>query len=161
MKLWEECRVYHLILIWVIFVASPDFSFFSSWAAFADTLQYNQDATFGKEMFNNVCPVNLQWENKLNNAVFSSFCRFCVREHYVQYENTRVQIAYQKKGGGYCTGPWPDGEQRAALPAELWDEDRGTQHGHRRWHRHGYGTAAHCQGSCWGCKFAVCAVLQG
>lgn len=64
--------------------------FFLAGQLFADTLQHNQDATFGKEMFNSVCLISLQWENKLKNAVFSSFCWFCAREHYVHYENTRV-----------------------------------------------------------------------
>lgn len=66
------------------------FFFFLAGQLFADTLQHNQDATFGKEMFNSVCLISLQWENKLKNAVFSSFCWFCAREHYVHYENTRV-----------------------------------------------------------------------
>lgn len=98
--------------------------FFLAGQLFADTLQHNQDATFGKEMFNNVCLVSLQWENKLKKCCFFLFLLvLCKRTLCALWKHQSLN-SLPEKGGGYCTGPWPDREQCAALPAEFWDEYR-------------------------------------
>lgn len=53
-----------------------------------------------QKMFSSVCPVNLQWENKLKNAAFSPFYWFCGKENTMCTMKTPEMKQLTRRQGG-------------------------------------------------------------
>lgn len=98
--------------------------FFSSWAAFCRHFATQSRCNIWQRNVQQCVPSKFAMGKQAEKCCFFLFLLvLCKRTLCALWKHQSLN-SLPEKGGGYCTGPWPDREQCAALPAEFWDEDR-------------------------------------